>query len=52
MQGIVCWGEETEVLGELRAVEGTNLEEIPYTSPGPNPALRASTPPFPPALTS
>ncbi|MED5336135.1 MAG: gliding motility-associated C-terminal domain-containing protein, partial [Bacteroidota bacterium] len=31
LQDIVCWGEETEVLGELRAVEGTNLEEIPYT---------------------
>ena len=29
--GIVCWGEETEVIGELRAVEGTNLDEIPYT---------------------
>lgn len=29
--GIVCWDETTEVLAELRAVEGTDLNELPYT---------------------
>ena len=29
--GIVCWDETTEVLAELRAVEGTDLDELPYT---------------------
>lgn len=50
MQSIVCWGEETDVFGELNAVEGTNLEEIPYTLTwsepdidGLNPTLPAGT---------
>lgn len=29
--GIVCWGETTEILAELRAVEGTDIDELPYT---------------------
>jgi len=29
--GIVCWDEATEVLAELRAVDGTDLDELPYT---------------------
>ena len=29
--GIVCWGETTEILTELRAVEGTDIDELPYT---------------------
>ena len=44
MQGIVCWGEETEVLGELRAVEGTNLDEIPYTLSWSDPDIEGLNP--------
>lgn len=29
--GTICWGETTEVLAELRAVEGTSIDELPYT---------------------
>ena len=47
LQGIVCWGEETEVLGELRAVEGTNLEEIPYTLSWSEPGIEGLNPTVP-----
>ncbi len=47
MQGIVCWGKETEVLGELRAVEGTNLEEIPYTLSWSEPGIEGLNPTVP-----
>ncbi|HCZ09122.1 MAG TPA: hypothetical protein DHV07_08520 [Flavobacteriales bacterium] len=29
--GIVCWDETTEVIAELRGVEGTDIDELPYT---------------------
>ena len=47
MQGIVCWGEETEVIGELRAVEGTNLDEIPYTLSWSDPDIEGLNPTVP-----
>ena len=47
MQSIVCWGEETEVFGELKAVEGTNLEEIPYTLTWSEPDIEGLNPTLP-----
>ena len=45
--GIVCWGEETEVFAELRAVEGTNLDEIPYTLEWSDPSVEGLNPSVP-----
>ena len=47
MQGVVCWGEETEVIAELRAVEGTNLDEIPYTLEWSDPSIEGLNPSVP-----
>jgi len=47
LQGIVCWGEETEVIGELEAVEGTNLDEIPYTLTWSDPDIEGLNPTIP-----
>lgn len=45
--GLICWGEETEVFAELRAVEGTNLDEIPYTLAWSDPAIEGLNPSVP-----
>jgi gliding motility-associated-like protein len=41
---MVCWEKETEVFTELTAVEGTNLEEIPYTTTWSDPEIVSMTP--------
>ena len=45
--GLICWGEETEVFAELRAVEGTNLDEIPYTLEWSDPSVEGLNPTVP-----
>ena len=45
--GLICWGEETEVFAELRALEGTNLEEIPYTLEWSDPSVEGLQPTVP-----
>lgn len=40
----VCWDETLEVLAELRAAEGTDIEELPYTLEWNDPAVEGLSP--------
>ncbi len=42
--GLICWGETTEVLAELKAVEGTDIAELPYTLTWSDPELEGTQP--------
>ncbi len=42
--GLICWGETTEVLAELKAVEGTDIAELPYTLTWSDPELEGLNP--------
>ena len=45
--GVVCWGESTEVLAEVRAVEGTDIDELPYTLTWSDPSVEGLNPTVP-----